>query len=168
MPQSSTHATYASWRLVGLGPRDADRYFDHLLRLDDEDQRLRFFELPPEHLLAMHAGAAVSDGRIVIGCESEGEIRGVGELVLELLTPGCGELAFSVERDWRRRGIGCGLMRAMIAAARDRGVDCLELEMLPDNLAMQHLAHHFSNRSLRRNGNLIAAIDVGAAVGVGT
>lgn len=165
MPQTELRPLATPWRLVQLGPRDADRYCDHLLRLGAEDRRLRFFEEPPEHLLALHAGAAVSDGRIVFGCESEGEIRGAGELMLGSLSPGCGELAFSVERDWRRLGMGCALMRAMIAAAREKGVNCLELEMLPDNLAMQHLAHRFSHRSLRRNGNLIAAIDVDAPVG---
>ncbi len=162
MPETKSRHSERPWRIIPLGPRDADRYCDHLLRLDPEDRRLRFFEEPPEHLLALHAGAAVSDGRVVYGCESDGEIRGVGELAAGSLGPGCGELAFSVERAWRRRGVGSALMKAMIGAARDRGFDCLELEMLPDNLAMQHLAHRFSHRSLRRNGNLIAAIDAGA------
>lgn len=48
--------------LFRLGPRDADR-------------RFRFFNAMPEFMIAMHAGAAASDGRIAFGREEQGEIR---------------------------------------------------------------------------------------------
>ncbi|MGO9392374.1 GNAT family N-acetyltransferase [Rhodoblastus sp.] len=155
-PESKT--IDAPWRLIRLGPRDGDRYCDHLMRLDSEDRRFRFFEEPEEFLMALHAGAAVADGRIVVGCESEGQIRGVGELLADAQDPRRGELAFSVERDWRRRGLGRALMQAMIDAARDKSFRCLELEILPDNLAMQNLARRFTSDLQRRNGNVIATI----------
>ena len=164
MPPSEPQSVHASWRLIRLGQRDGDRYCEHLMRLDAEDRRFRFFEEPDEFLIALHAGAAVADGRIVFGCESEGEIRGAGELMPDPRDPTRGELAFSVERDWRRQGLGGALMRAMIDAAKKKGFICLELEILPDNIAMQHLAGRFSSDLLRRNGNVIATIGACAAV----
>ena len=50
--------------LFRLAPRDADLYADHLLRIDEEDRRFRFFTETPDFMVAMHAGAAASDGRI--------------------------------------------------------------------------------------------------------
>ncbi len=155
----------APWRLIRLHPGDGDRYCDHLLRLDAEDRRFRFFEEPPEFLIALHAGAAAGDGRIVFGCESQGEIRAAGELVSDPQNPAHGELAFSVEKPWRRRGLGGALMRAMIDAAKDKNFTCLELEMLPENLAMQSLARRFSTDLQRRNGNVIATIGACATAG---
>ncbi len=163
MPPSEPQSVSASWRLIPLGPRDVDRYCDHLMRLDAEDRRFRFFEEPEEFLMALHAGAAVADGRVVFGCESGGEIRGAGELMPDPGDPRHGELAFSVERDWRRRGLGGALMRAMIDAAREKGFICLELEILPDNIAMQHLAGRFSSHLQQRNGNVVATIGACAA-----
>lgn len=160
MQQSDTRSIDPPWRLVRLGPRDGDRYCDHLMRLDATDRRFRFFEEPPDHLIALHAGFAASDGRTLHACESEGEIRGVGELLADRERPGYGELAFSVERDWRRSGLGLALMQAMIDAAKAEGLAHLELEILPDNLAMQGLARRFATRTERRNGNIIAVIEV--------
>ena len=170
MPQFERQSVDTSWRLIRLGPRDGDRYCDHLMRLDAEDRRFRFFEEPEEFLIALHAGAAVADGRVVVGCESGGEIRGAGELMPDPKAPGRGELAFSVERAWRRRGLGRALMRAMIDAAKEKEFFCLELEILPDNLAMQHLTRRFSSDMHERNGNVIATISVPAiaAAGLGT
>jgi len=71
MQQSDTRSIDPPWRLVRLGPRDGDRYCDHLMRLDATDRRFRFFEEPPDHLIALHAGFAASDGRTLHACESE-------------------------------------------------------------------------------------------------
>ena len=158
MSSSETKSNGAPWRLIRLGPRDGDRYCDHLLRLDAEDRRFRFFEQPEEFLMALHAGTAVADGRMVFGCESEGEIRGAGELMPDPQDPRRGELAFSVERAWRRRGLGAALMQALIDAAMDKDFACLELEMLPDNDAMQQLARQFSSDLQRRNDYVVATI----------
>ena len=148
--------------IVTLGAADCDRYCDHLMRLNDEDRRFRFFQNPPEFLIALHAGAAASDGRIIVACEYDGELRGAGELLADPEQPDVGELAFSVERDWRRRGIGRALMREMIAVGRARNFTRLELEILPDNEAMQALARRFTDDFQIRNGNVFATIDLAA------
>ncbi len=152
-----------SWRPVCLGPADGDRYFDHFTRLDPEDRRFRFFGDAPDYLLAMHAGGAVSDGRFVIACESRGEIHGAGELLSDANEPTRGELAFSVEREWRRRGVGGALMRLMLDEARRRGMTHLDLEIMADNLAMQNLARRFTTDLHSREGDVVATIAVDSA-----
>jgi GNAT superfamily N-acetyltransferase len=153
--------------LFRLKPRDADRYADHLLRLDDEDRRFRFFDDAPEFLIAMHAGAAASDGRIAFGWEEDGEIRAAGELVADAVRPEVGELAFSVEKDWRRRGLGAALMDALIDAGARAGFSTLELEFLPQNSAMRALARGFSDCVAERGGRLAATVALKPGVNPG-
>ena len=130
------------------------------MRLDAEDRQFRFFADPPEFMIALHAGAAVSDGRAVLAWESEGEIRGAGELLADLAVPKLGELAFSIERDWRHRGLGSALMGEMITLARNKRLSYLELEILPDNKAMQAMARRYASRFQERDGNVIATIEL--------
>ncbi|WP_298421573.1 GNAT family N-acetyltransferase [Rhodoblastus sp.] len=147
-------------RFTRLGPDDADRYADHLLRLPDEDRRLRFFDETPEFLIQLHAGAASADGRIVAICEDEGFIRAAGELLPDPERPEVGELAFSVEKDCQRQGIGGALMRELIEAGARAGFERLELELLPENKSMLSLAQRFAERMETRGGHLFAVIPV--------
>jgi GNAT superfamily N-acetyltransferase len=128
------------------------------MRLDAEDRRFRFFADLPDFLVALHAGAAVADGRFVAACECEGEIRGAGELLQNPENPEQAELAFSVEREWRRRGFGAALMLATIGEARRIGIRRLELKILPENVAMQTLSRHFTSDLRHENGNILAMI----------
>ena len=132
-----------SWRLVTLGPRDADLYQSHLLRLDSNDRRLRFFHNVSNCVMARHAREAVSGERMLLACEAEGEIRAGAELIPSPCDPTRAEMAFSVERSWRRRGIAAALTRALIAAARAQGIVHLEMEILETNEAMITLADRF-------------------------
>lgn len=141
-----------------LTPGDADRYADHLLRLEEEDRRLRFFKDAPEFMIVMHAGAAACDGRIAFGWEEDGEIRAAGELVADSDRPHVGELAFSVEKGWRRRGLGAALMDALIDAGARAGFTTLNLEFLAENHAMEALARGFSDCVVDRDGRLAATV----------
>jgi GNAT superfamily N-acetyltransferase len=149
--------------LFRLAPRDADAYADHLLRLDEEDRRFRFFTETPDFMVAMHAGAAASDGRIAFGWRETGEIRAAAELVADPLRPEVGELAFSVEKDWRRLGLGAAMMRALIEAGAQAGFAALELEMLEENHAMRALARRFAERVETREGRVVAVLAPHAA-----
>ena len=104
-----------------LGPRDADRYADHLLRLSPEDRRLRFFGDAEDFLIELHAGAAASDKRIVAICEEDGVIRAAAELLADPTRPEVGELAFTVEEGCQRKGMGSALMKEVIDAGVQAG-----------------------------------------------
>ena len=53
------------------------------------------------------------------------------------------EAAFSVEEDYRRRGIGEDLFKRILRAATNHGVETIEIVCLPENVGMQNLAKKF-------------------------
>ncbi|WP_184256611.1 GNAT family N-acetyltransferase [Rhodopseudomonas rhenobacensis] len=143
--------------VVRLGPADADRYSDHLMRLDQAARRMRFFDDVPDFQVLLHAGAALADGRVVIGYLADGEIRGGCELLLRDPQQHAAEAAFSVEAEFRRRGIGGRLMAAMIAEAHRLGLRRIEMSCLKSNLPMQALAARFTS-DLRQDGETTLAV----------
>jgi GNAT superfamily N-acetyltransferase len=56
------------------------------------------------------------------------------------------EAAFSVETEYRRRGIGEKLFRRIQRAATNHGVETIEIICLPDNVGMQRLAQKFKTQ----------------------
>jgi acetyltransferase len=50
------------------------------------------------------------------------------------------EFAILVRDDWQRRGLGTELLRRIVDVARQEGVPRVTATMLPDNLAMMHVA----------------------------
>ncbi|MCG6207035.1 GNAT family N-acetyltransferase [Rhodopseudomonas sp. HC1] len=146
-----------------LGPADTDRYCNHLSRLDPEARRMRFFADVSDFHVLFHAGVALSDGRVVIGYVEDDEIRGACELLASGEDPHGAEAAFSVEHDWRRAGIGGVLMTAMIDAARQRGVQRIELQCLKTNVPMQALAARFTSDLRQIGDTTLAVLDNSAA-----
>jgi RimJ/RimL family protein N-acetyltransferase len=140
-----------------LGPTDADRYCNHLLRLDAPSRKMRFFEDVSEFHVLFHAGAALSDGRAVVGYVENDEVRGACELLETDREHHLAEAAFSVENDWRCLGIGGLLMAAMIEEARRLGVRRIEMSCLRSNLPMQALAARFT-QDVRQVGETTLAV----------
>ena len=137
---------------------EADLYFAHLLRLEPEAQRMRFFGDTPDFHLALHAGAAVSDGRFCVGYIDNEVIRGAAELLTgEGQTPP--EAAFSVEAPYRSQGVGSLLMEAMLGEARRCGIKRIKVACLPENAAMQRLAARFHAVLRRGDENILGLID---------
>jgi GNAT superfamily N-acetyltransferase len=83
---------------------------------------------------------------VIYGYYVDGVLRGAGELraVGNNIIGGSVEAAFSVEKDWRRRGVGSELMSRIVRAARNRRADALYMSCLASNAAMQALAKKFS------------------------
>ena len=93
-------------RFFGLGRQTADQYVDHLLRDDT---------------LAM---VLVQQARIVALATAEP------------VKPGTAEVAFLVEDGHHGQGIGSLLLEHLAAAARARGIDTFEADVLVENYAM--------------------------------
>jgi RimJ/RimL family protein N-acetyltransferase len=142
-----------------LGPADADRYCNHLVRLDPEARKMRFFEDVSEFHVLFHAGAALSDGRIAVGYVEDDEIRGACELLETDRANHHAEAAFSVEQAWRSHGVGGLLMAAMIEEARKLGVRRIEMQCLRSNLPMQALAARFTNDVRQVGETTLAVLD---------
>ena len=144
--------------IVALAPHQGDLYFEHLLRIEPEARRRRFYEGVQDFHLALHSGAAVSDGRICLGYLEEGIIRGAAEL-LTSEGDSLAEAAFSVEAGWRKKGVGGLLMAGIIESARAQGVARFTVACLPENTAMQRLAAQFDAELNREGDNILGVIE---------
>ncbi|RDJ22456.1 GNAT family N-acetyltransferase [Bosea caraganae] len=127
-----------------LWPAERELFTAHLLRLDALTRRERFGTAVNDDFLANYATTTFGVGGLVYAYIEDGRIRGAAELRgLEDLVAQTGEAAFSVEKAWRRRGIGEALFARLITAARNRGIRTLYMTCLPENAAMRQLARKF-------------------------
>ena len=132
-----------------LWPADIAGFRAHLLRLDDESRQARFGTAVSDDFLNGYASRCFGIDDVIYGYIVDGEVRGAGELRgighnLPLGFGGSAEAAFSVERDWRRNGVGAELMSRIVRAARNRRADTLYMSCLVNNQAMLRLARKFS------------------------
>ncbi|KPH80049.1 GNAT family N-acetyltransferase [Bosea vaviloviae] len=137
-------ATSGQGEVRRLWPAERDLFKAHLLRLDDITRRERFGTAVNDDFLGNYAVTTFGVGGLVYAYIEDGAVRGAAELRgLEDIVAQTGEAAFSVERDWRRRGIGATLFQRLITASRNRGIRTLYMTCLPQNAAMRQLARNF-------------------------
>lgn len=137
-------ATTGAGEIRRLWPAERELFKAHLLRLDDVTRRERFGTAVTDAFLESYAVTTFGVGGLVYAYLEEGVVRGAAELRgLEDIVAQTGEAAFSVERDWRRRGIGASLFQRLITAARNRGIRTLYMTCLPENAAMRRMARKF-------------------------
>ncbi len=128
-----------------LWPNERDAFLDHLLRLDPASRRDRFGLTVSDDFLRNYALKSFGLGGFVFGYVEEGKVRGAAELRgLDDLASDTAEAAFSVEKEWRRKGIGAALFRNLIISARNHGHGRLLMTCLRSNEAMKALARKFS------------------------
>lgn len=120
-----------------LGTEDRSALAAHWARLDEDCLRRRFLRPMRPADLAAQAEAAIAPGAEVIGWFRRGVLRGAAELHHET-SPA--EAAFSVESEYRSRGIGQALMDHVLRRARNRG--CLRVMVMTtrDNRPMIRIA----------------------------
>ncbi len=143
---------------------DLPAFQAHLTRLDPETRYDRFGLQVSDDYLGSYAEICFKPGSLVYGYFEDHIIRGASEL--RTFEPQgrplhrAGEAAFSVERPWRRRGIGTELMGHVVLAARNRRISELTIFCLRHNQAMLALARKFeTDLAFERNdvtGHLVA------------
>ncbi len=135
-----------------LWPSDMEAFRDHLLRLDSRSRHERFGGGMSDDFLVHYAEHCFGQGDLLYGAFSDGHMCGAAELrsnkaIWSEQAPFGrhihAEAAFSVEREYRRRGIGEKLFRRIQRAASNHGVETIEIICLPDNIGMQRLAQKF-------------------------
>ncbi len=138
------HHTHAARRLY---KPDLPLFRDHLVRLDPKTRYDRYGLQVSDAYLADYAELCFGQGAITYGYFEDGVIRGAAELRSYASKERAGhrdaEAAFSVERPWRRRGIGTELMGHVVLAARNRRIATLTIFCLRHNQAMLKLARKF-------------------------
>lgn len=126
---------------------DLPLFRDHLVRLDPETRYDRFGLHVSDEYLENYAELCFKPGAITYGYFEDGLIRGGAELRIFASQAKAAqkdaEAAFSVERPWRRRGIGTDLMGEIVLVARNRRIETLTIFCLRHNQAMQNLAKKF-------------------------
>lgn len=143
---------------------EAAQFRKHLQRLDAQSLRDRFNGRVSPDFLAAYAARCFGDGTVVAGYLERGVLRGAGELHPCGRDDGyraVGEIAFSVERDWHRCGIGTRLFQRLIRDARTRGIERLHVSTHSENAAMKALARRFRADLNFTSGVAFGVIDIG-------
>ena len=135
-----------------LWPPDMAAFRDHLLRLDPQSRHDRFAGGVSDDFLVRYAEECFGKADLLYGAFAGGRLIGVAELrakqaIWSERAPfgrhRHAEAAFSVEQDYRRRGIGAELFARIECAASNHGVEIIEIICLPENAAMMRLAQKF-------------------------
>ena len=126
---------------------DLPAFAGHLVRLDAETRYDRFGLQVSDASLLDYAEMCFQPGSIVYGWFEDHVLHGAAELRVfpahEQPLRRDGEAAFSVEKPWRRQGIGTELMGHIVLAARNRRIATLSILCLRHNRAMMALAKKF-------------------------
>jgi GNAT superfamily N-acetyltransferase len=143
-----------------LWSTDKTEFRDHLLRLDPESRRSRFAMGVDDSFIERYAEASFRLDGVVYAYFEAGKIRALAELrplgehdVAEM------EAAFSVEPEWRRKGIAAALFRRIIDAARRRGKRRLYTTCLATNEAMKALALKFDGELTLEGSDVMAIVE---------
>jgi GNAT superfamily N-acetyltransferase len=146
------HATQEAM-IRRLWEADRESFRAHLLRLDPQSRHDRFNGGASDEFLNRYADHCFAPGDMIFGAFVAGELRGAGELRPLAwddarppfrAAPGRAEAAFSVERDYRRHGLGMKLFERLMRAASGHGIREIDFTCSADNKAMQTLARKFS------------------------
>ncbi len=127
-----------------LSSFDHEAYTHHLLRLDSASRYLRFGMIVQDEFLLGYAHSCNQWDVVIYGYFVDGVMRGAAELrPLSGTTVSEAEAAFSVETEWRGKGIGSQLFAKLIRAARNRNIRRLHMSCLATNRPMQALARKY-------------------------
>jgi|SRR4051794_10091623 ribosomal protein S18 acetylase RimI-like enzyme len=121
---------------------------DHLLRLDAAGRRDRFMGGVADEFLVRYARECFASKSLVLGYFEEDNLRAAGELQApdDDLTF---DIAFSIEPEFRNRGIGTAMLRRLIFSARNRKIQHLRMNCHGQNQRC---------RRLRANSRLISGL----------
>ncbi len=133
----------ASGIIRKLWPTDVPAFRAHLLRLDPDSRHSRFGMGASDDFIARYASRSFTLPGVTFGYFEDGVLRGAAELRDMGQESHDGEAAFSIEHEWRGRGIGSMLFRKVITAARNRHMKKLYTSCLAYNRSMQALARKF-------------------------
>jgi GNAT superfamily N-acetyltransferase len=138
-----------------LTKADIPQLRDHLFRLDPTSRRNRFLGIISDNYLATYPERCCEHGAEAIGYFEDGVMRGVAEMHADAAEHSTAEVAFSVEPEFRRAGVGSELFRRLIGTARERHIDQLRMNCHPQNREMQALARKFhADIEIDRAGNI--------------
>src|SRR4029078_9544847 len=91
-------------------------------------RRARFHGATDDSFVESYAARCLADGTVVIAYVEDGKVLGAAELHQpDSSGDGMPEIAFSVERSARRKGVGSTLFKRLITEAEGRGYERLRI-----------------------------------------
>lgn len=115
------------------------RYAEHLRGLDAEGRRLRFARMIGDRGIHEYV-AGLGRLRQAIFVHEDDALAIVGAALVTVGDRGLAEMAFSVDRAWRGRGLATELARRAIVWARNRDIAEIGIYCLAENVPMRRLA----------------------------
>jgi GNAT superfamily N-acetyltransferase len=135
---------------------------DHLLRLDPQSRRDRFHGSVDDTFIASYIARCFGPKTIAIAFVENDEVHGVAELHEPVSDDDVPELAFSVEENFRRRGVGSILFKTLLDEASRAGYRRLRVTTGAQNDAMRALARKFGAHLVFDHGEFAGTIDLTA------
>ncbi len=133
---------------------------DHLLRLDPQSRRDRFHGAADDRFIDNYIARCFGPKTITIAYVEHDEVHGVAELHEPVSDDDLPELAFSVEANFRRRGVGSILFKTLLDEAHRAGYRRLRVTTGAQNDAMRALARKFGAHLVFDHGELAGTIDL--------
>jgi GNAT superfamily N-acetyltransferase len=145
-----------------LLPSDEPLFRDHLLRLDSQSRHDRFLSAVSDSFLCEYARSCFDGETLVLGLIEAELVRAAGELhAAEPRETETGEVALSVEPEFRNKGTGTEMLKRLIVSARNRGFRHLRMNCHAKNLAMQAVARKFKAEITIEQGGTVGRIEPG-------
>jgi GNAT superfamily N-acetyltransferase len=145
-----------------LSACDQTLYRDHLIRLDAEARRDRFNGVAGDAFIEDYAARCFSGRtRLFAYLDANGAVRGCAEIHPPTRTTPA-DIAFSVEPEFRRRGIASQLFQAILVAARAQRYRTLRITSGAQNVAMRALARKFGASFTYASGDAVGLLTVTA------
>lgn len=117
-----------------LGQADAGEIERHLLRLNAEDRYSRFHGRAGDEHVRRYVARMPWSTHSAIGAFEDGRLVGIGEIAYDKpFLPKVAEVAVSVDRSQRARGVGRELIERAVRAAAWRGAKQCRLHFLHTN-----------------------------------
>lgn len=141
-----------------LGVADIPLLEEHLTGLDAKARHDRFNGGESTEMIAAYARRCIQPGVLVIAAWHDGHVIGVGELHPSAMS--VAEAAFSVDAEWRGKGIGAALFALILEAAWSRGLSELDVSTHSGNEVMKKLARKFGAEMRFSHGDGFGRIDL--------
>lgn len=134
---------------------------EHLLRLDPDSRHDRFNGFIDPEFIGRYVSRSFAEGTIIVAYIEDGAVRGAAELHQPDLKPkSLPEIAFSVEANWRRKGLGSLLFSSLIEKAQQLRYKRLRITTGAQNDAMRALANKFGAHLVFRHGESTGTIEL--------
>jgi GNAT superfamily N-acetyltransferase len=143
-----------------LTTNELPKYLEHLLRLDPTDRRMRFgFAIGDTGIREHVQRIDLRSDYILALFDDDLDVLAAAHIV-RARDEDLAEFAFSVDREWRSRGVGCELFNRTVLWARNRGIRQAILYCLYENQAIRQLARQAGVQMTMDAGEIEGRLDL--------